>query len=502
MIWQKRVGLSALLAVCLISARPASGEEAALVYKDVPTPAVPTVANTLSRMGMPAGYTVASKAPAAIKKLPRFMSATPLFVKVPIGASFVILAFDKSRRAAPDYDVLYVDANSNGDLTDETPQRWKPEPGGSDPAQFLLRPLALFGGGFSSVKLTALIGGAPRPYVLNCTLTAPEVIGQGKTRPRECIVWGLGRYRWEGSACFGDRTVLVALEDGNSNGRFHDLYRMAEDERGGDGLLVDLNGNGEFDSGSTEEASEWMFLGQPVNLEGGYYQTSVVQREGVLFLAVESAPLGTIRCNYEEFGLDLIGDNGLTLMVKGERGSVQVPAGNYHVGSWSAFKTDQLGRKWHAYEELTLNRPRLSLRAGETIPLQLPSTFFGEAKVFKTLIGTTFGDNGKIEKNEYIYNFELGFKSDKQQKLDFESGALNGVNFWVDDKLLKARLRIVDAKNNTIARLTMDGDFRGWQAPEAVKGKLRAFVELDESPFPITVESVVTFDVGQGSEAK
>src|SRR5262245_12231038 len=60
--------------------------------------------------------------PRAIAKLPKLEAKEPLyglFLFGPKGETRVWAVLDKSRADAPAYDVLHLDLNANGDLTDE-----------------------------------------------------------------------------------------------------------------------------------------------------------------------------------------------------------------------------------------------------------------------------------------------------------------------------------------------------------------------------------------------
>ena len=61
-----------------------------------------------------------------LSKEPEYKSARPLYSAVELGDAkdrFITLVVDESKGSGSGYDTLYVDANNNGDLTDDPVRR-------------------------------------------------------------------------------------------------------------------------------------------------------------------------------------------------------------------------------------------------------------------------------------------------------------------------------------------------------------------------------------------
>jgi hypothetical protein len=131
---------------------------------------------------------------------------------------------------------------------------------------------------------------------------------------------------YQGVVSFGGQQRLVAVVDADGNGLYNDAAKGAEP--GGDRLLIDLNGDGQFDMRPTSD--EVQPLGRFVLAGDRYWQIEVAPDGSSVTVELLHKPLGTIRAGPADYTLLLQGDEGV-LRVRGKAGTVRAPAGKYHL---------------------------------------------------------------------------------------------------------------------------------------------------------------------------
>jgi hypothetical protein len=256
-------------------------------------------------------------------KLPQFKTE-PLFHewKTPMAASGVVwLAFDKSNPSGQ-YDRLYIDANANGDLSDDSacePYRRESN-------------MATFG----PVKIVFNTADGPVTYHLSVELR----VGGGQTY---CLMSPAGWY--EGPITVGGVKKHCTLIDYNVNGTFND--KSADFEQ------CDRIRIGEEGGRDTRFVGNFVEVGEgPPNANdrvgdpGKLYRPEIAQ-DGAFVILTEAADVswGTVRLaeNITSFGAG--GVNGLFTR-KPENGTIKLPVGEYRVEHWAIVKNDDKGAKW------------------------------------------------------------------------------------------------------------------------------------------------------------
>ena len=255
-------------------------------------------------------YQVGAERPEGIK-LPEFTCERPLFYgwNTPMAQSGKIwLAFDAS--SGPNvYDRLYIDANGDGDLSDEPPY----EPYRRDSNQCY----------FGPVKIVFDTEDGPVTYHL-------RVQSYSSTSQNYCVVT---------PACWYEGPVTLDGEKKHC-------------------VLIDFNGNGTFNDKSTnagecdyirigpESSRDSRYVGNYIEVDDKLYRTQIARDGAFIILSkADDVPYGTVRLAEAITGFAAAGENGLFLR-EPKDGTIRLPVGDYRVDYWSAVKKDDSGAKW------------------------------------------------------------------------------------------------------------------------------------------------------------
>jgi peroxiredoxin len=226
-------------------------------------------AGASARMGgyAPVRIALTTDKPEEVKRLPKDMGKTLLYGSFRFGAkakrSTVTLVLDGGTNAKPTADKpdtqkkdekparFLVDANGNGDFTDDAPVSWQTETYGTTGEFILHRAILSLPLGFGGTTGLVSVG------IYQFDATDP----QRKKHPNSLYVFR--DYGLEGTATFAGKSYPVALDDMEARGEFTALGRVA--------LLVDTNGDGKFGlRGERFEAEK------PFNIGGVTYEIQSV----------------------------------------------------------------------------------------------------------------------------------------------------------------------------------------------------------------------------------
>lgn len=206
---------SVSLALCaLLSLFPLAAQEAAL-------DPLPKGAVSLFGYYSPKKLELSSAKPKGIKKVPSLVS--PLYGVLPIkgdGKTFHV-AIGGGKDAA---SVLYVDANGNGDLTDDPPTEWKARKDSSGYSTYM---------GTAAVEL----GSGKDAFQSSIGVYRFDPADPSRAAYKAALLY-YRDYAYSGTAAIGADTYRIALSDENVSGDF-----SAE----GVLLFIDRDGNGTFD---------------------------------------------------------------------------------------------------------------------------------------------------------------------------------------------------------------------------------------------------------------
>lgn len=208
--------------------------------------------------------------PAELKKLPEGLAA-PRFSVLKFGSResptrFVVVLDEPQGKPA----TLLVDANANGDLTDDAPTEWtvdKRKVGDKEVTQYR--------GSF-----TVRLGTNENPVPVRLRAHRFDPNDPTRAAVKDSLIY-YADYLYEGRLALGDKEYRVALHDLLTRGDF----RGGPGERGsGVMLLIDVNNNGVFDTrGERYDALA------PFNIGGTTYELKGLTPDGSAFEVAKSS---------------------------------------------------------------------------------------------------------------------------------------------------------------------------------------------------------------------
>jgi hypothetical protein len=297
---------------------------------------------------------------------PVYFSKRPRYVSLVLGGDTdnpCIVAVDESRGTGSGYDTLYFDANGNGDLTDDPKVAGTPETREQDGKTVVdMRRVE-----FPTVEVAVNHDGTTVPHHLRPYIYAYGTPSLSLRTAGYC----------EGLLQVGRKSFKAALVDDTCNGRFDDLYAVPDNAyRGGniwargDTLVIDVNGDGEYDKGS-RDTPEVFHLGKYLALDGCCYDLDVAPDGREVTLAPTAAPLGSIATNQDSYSLELLSETTGTLKVLGGSGKVRVPADEYLMAQCSLSVEDEDGARWRIVGQGRFNQDAVVIKPSKTTSLTL-----------------------------------------------------------------------------------------------------------------------------------
>ncbi len=225
----------------------------------------------MPKMGgyMPQRLSLTTEAPAGLVTPPEGLKA-PLYGELKLGPKddptvYIVIVDEPAGEPAR----LFVDANANGDLTDDAENDWAPrnynDSGGTQRVQH---------SGGTTVTLPHGDGLAAHVPMYRFD---PEDTGRAQLKD---VLLYYTDYGFVGTLELGDKTYNVMLTDDLCTGDF----TGAEGERSGVRLMIDVNGNGQFD-----RRGEQYDVRKPFNIGGTTYEVGGLTPAGGTFEVTESA---------------------------------------------------------------------------------------------------------------------------------------------------------------------------------------------------------------------
>jgi hypothetical protein len=244
-------------------------------------------------------------------KLPGFKADQPVFFQwkttmVPSG--HIWMAFDKSNPKGQ-YDRLYLDANANGDLSDDPV--YKPYRQDSN--------MSFFG----PAKVVFESPDGPITYHLSMELRTYS----GRT---DCLLSPACWY--EGQITVGGVKKRCLLIDHNVNGAFNDKSREY-----GQSDRIRIGEQSGYEGGA---------VGNYIEVDNKLYKADIARDGACLTLtAAPEVPYGAVRVAENITTLIASGENG-SFIRKPENGVLKLPVGEYRVDSWAIARKDEAGARW------------------------------------------------------------------------------------------------------------------------------------------------------------
>jgi peroxiredoxin len=266
-----------LAVVLLALAGPASGEGTGQLK--------PLASGAVSRMA-PSSFKyrfirLTSERPAGLVKSPEL--AAGLFGVFSFGThespSRVIVAVDEPEGQPAR---LYVDANANGDLTDDPAAEWKGQSQKRPSGEVVT---SCEGGAF----IRLMLGDKPVPAHLGMSRVFRSAKNHSSSNPPVQLLFFYTDYGYEGEIALGDVTYKAMLVDQYAMGDFRGTagpFGSTEELKpgavrpSGSGveLMIDVNKNGRFDS-----KGERFDVQKPFNIKGTTYEIAGLPASGAQF---------------------------------------------------------------------------------------------------------------------------------------------------------------------------------------------------------------------------
>lgn len=223
---------------------------------------------------MPQRTTFAAEKPEGITKLPEGLTS-PAFGTINIGESGVHFVIDEPDGKPAS---LYIDANRNGDLTDDAPVEWKGRvTKGKDG-----KPDTTMYSGSAVID----IGEKDKPFPASISMYRFDRNDPSRAALKSTLLY-YNDYAYQGEVTLGGTSYKVMLNDAMAKGDFRGATLAAdapETARSGVSLLIDVNGNGKFES-----RGEQFDIARPFNIGGTTYEVSGMARDGSSFRIVKSS---------------------------------------------------------------------------------------------------------------------------------------------------------------------------------------------------------------------
>jgi thiol-disulfide isomerase/thioredoxin len=218
----------------------------------------------------PMRLTLSPDKPDGLKAVPADLAA-PLYGKLQLGpaeapTTFFVIVDEPDGKPSR----LFVDANANGDLTDDPPADWKGKPVK----------------GTNGTELTTCMGGANLETAYGAEklkLRVEMYRFDKKDAQRAAFAHNLFYYRDYGRAgdvSLGGKTYHAMLIDDTATG---DFKPAQGDTNSSVMLLLDLNNNGKFDRGESFDVTK------PFNIGGTTYEIAGLTASGAAFQFVKSS---------------------------------------------------------------------------------------------------------------------------------------------------------------------------------------------------------------------
>jgi len=305
-------------------------------------------------------YTRAEKVEAPTTSLagePKYVSSKPVHFEAKLGPADAVYTFvmDESKGMGTGYDVLYLDANGDHDLSDEKPVQGTARMSGTSPR-----------GDFPETEVLVDYGEQRLPwrfrprYYTHSSIKRDDA-GDVVEHKRNLLLLLTSVGCFEGTVAIAGKELKMAVVDADSDACFGSCYQVrtsspypglqyAEDRlfATGDRLLIDFNGDGQFDlkPSGTPEAFPY---GKYLFVNTGWYEVGVAPSGRSLRMDPATMPLGSL-------GREGGGASWLTLLSK-EAGAIFVapkgepasaPVGTYELYSCGLTFKDTAGASWQA----------------------------------------------------------------------------------------------------------------------------------------------------------
>ncbi|HYD02076.1 MAG TPA: TlpA disulfide reductase family protein [Phycisphaerales bacterium] len=200
--------------------------------------------------------------PAGLKKEPAGLEAPSYGTMAVAGGTLFILDEPEGKPAK-----LYIDANHNGDLTDDPAVEWK----GKENTVRDKKTTQYSGSAMVD------IGEKDKPFLVSVSMYRFDRNDPARAAQKSTLFF-YNDYAYEGDVTIGGKAYKALLNDRNTSGDFRGTAGGAVN------LQLDVNENGKFDG-----QGESFDVSKPFNIGGTTYELADVARDGSAFRLVKSS---------------------------------------------------------------------------------------------------------------------------------------------------------------------------------------------------------------------
>jgi thiol-disulfide isomerase/thioredoxin len=211
---------------------------------------------------MPQRASMSADKPETLKKAPADL-ASPQYGTLAIGDGVLFILDEPEGKPAK----LYIDTNHNGDLTDDAAVEWKVNEKSK------------------TTNGSAMVDIGEKDHPFPVAISIYRFDKEARPQLKSAILY-YRDYAYEGTVKIGGKEYKAVLADEMARGDFRGKAVKEGDDDGGVGvnLLLDVNGNGKFDS-----RGESFDIGKPFNIGGTTYEITDMARDGSSFKVVKSS---------------------------------------------------------------------------------------------------------------------------------------------------------------------------------------------------------------------
>ena len=352
--------------------------------------------------------------PSQLKGTPEGLSGSASYFAADLGKRKLLMAM-----ASVDPPKLYADTDFDGDLSDEKAFEGKipkANPKGSSSRRrqtiFQFGPIPLAGQegekGQGMKMVVRWYSGGSYVYLF------PTVCRTGKVR-------------------LGESSCKVVLIDGDLDGRYNSVFAgmspSGQRTPRPDYLGIDLDQDGEF-TNSGMDRWERLPLTKMIEVDGRYYNLTASPDGAELRIAKATPKMGTLEMRDRDLQVLVMCDSGY-LCIRGSKGRMNIPVGQYRAVYGLLSHTDKKGANW-----------TLRCRAGMG---NLTNFEIGEGQVLKFNAGAPLSLKADVQKRGSTVT--IGFSAVGQAGENYAGGAQKD-----GKRLPPPKLKILDEKGEVLSQ--------------------------------------------------
>ncbi len=308
---------------------------------------------------------------------PKYQSRMPLYFVLKLGNdedNAYTMVLDESEATGGGYDVLYVDRNNNGDLSDDPKITGRIESNGEYATTW----------DFGAAEVMVKYGDRTAPYCVAVECYAYKAAGppmdESSLPSVELHVRTNGYYT--GFVSLGGSNRRIAVVDFNSNGLFNDYFKVpslwTSGDRllaNGDQILIDTDGDGRLEGRYPGEKELYPYA-RYVQVDGRWYSLDIAAHGAKVEVETAQPRLGTIEISARKgsYSVQLAPAGGVLKLVPTDQ-TIQVPADTYRLFRYTAEAKNSSGN-WCYDARAAKSEKKFEVVENAILPLRLGPPLF------------------------------------------------------------------------------------------------------------------------------